>query len=65
MAIRAELTSIQDSINEVAARTERSAHTEKKLLAAIETIAAKVESLLDREKDFKFLRKGLTGDYLS
>ena len=65
IAIRAELATLQDSVSEVSARLERQAQMEKKLLTAVETISAKVEALVNREKDFKFLRKGLTADYLS
>lgn len=65
IAMRTEVAALQESISEIQARMERSSQIEKKLLTAMETIASKVDSLVDREKDFRFLRKGLTGDYLS
>jgi hypothetical protein len=65
IAIRTELAALQDNLSEVQARLEKQAQVEKKLLSAVELIGSKVESLVDREKDFRFLRKGLTGDYLS
>jgi hypothetical protein len=65
IAIRTELAALQDNLSEVQARLEKQAQVEKKLLSAVELISSKVESLVDREKDFRFLRKGLTGDYLS
>lgn len=65
IAIRTELAALQENLSEIQARQERQAQIEKKLLSAVESISSKVESLVDREKDFRFLRKGLTGDYLT
>ena len=43
---------------------DRSAQVEKKMISLLEGLTNKVNSLMTREKDFKFLRDASVGDWI-
>ena len=45
-------------------KLERSAMIEKKMLLALESLTAKVDSLVSRETDFKYLRSSVNTDWM-
>jgi hypothetical protein len=46
------------------AQVDRSCNIEKKMLLVLESLTTKVDSLVSRENDFKFLRNSVGPDWI-
>jgi len=62
--IQQEVREMKETLVDLQEGVQRSQQQEKKIMQAMESLATKVDSLLQRETDFKFLRKGIGQDWI-
>eukprot|EP00286_Rhodomonas_abbreviata_P019204 CAMPEP_0181292202 /NCGR_PEP_ID=MMETSP1101-20121128/2378_1 /TAXON_ID=46948 /ORGANISM="Rhodomonas abbreviata, Strain Caron Lab Isolate" /LENGTH=775 /DNA_ID=CAMNT_0023396651 /DNA_START=258 /DNA_END=2582 /DNA_ORIENTATION=- len=61
--LQGELRVLREQIDLMQEKAEKSAQLEKKMLQALEGLTAKVDSLMQRDQDFKFLRGATAQDW--
>lgn len=59
-----EMKQMREVVDGMQEKLERSAMIEKKMLLALESLTAKVDSLVSRETDFKYLRSSVNTDWM-
>lgn len=62
--IQAELRGIKEQIEQIQDRADKTVQVEKKMMVLLEALTSKVNSLMEREQDFKFLRGASVGDWI-
>ena len=59
-----EMKQMREAIDAMQEKLERSTMIEKKMLLALESLTTKVDSLVSRETDFKYLRNSVNTDWM-
>lgn len=62
--IQAEVKHLSEIVHGMQDKLERSTMIEKKMLMALESLTIKVDSLVSRETDFKYLRSSVNQDWI-
>merc|ERR1719199_359629 len=64
MEMKMEFRQLREAMDHIQEKADRSAMIEKKMLLALESLTTKIDSLLGRENDFKFLRNNVGQDWM-
>jgi len=62
--VKMEMKQMREAIDAMQEKLERSTMIEKKMLLALESLTTKVDSLVSRETDFKYLRNSVNTDWM-
>mmetsp|Transcript_8425 Transcript_8425/g.19670 ORF Transcript_8425/g.19670 Transcript_8425/m.19670 type:complete len:362 (+) Transcript_8425:471-1556(+) len=62
--LQSEIHSLNSKVVEITKQVERNTEMEQKMMSLIVNIGSKVDTLVNRDKDFKFLKEGIGQDWL-
>jgi len=62
--IRSDVEEMNNKIGQMQEKIDTSAIVEKKVLLVLESLTNKVDSIVSRENDFKYLRNSLSQDWI-